>query len=473
MGGFFGAVSSNDCISDVFFGTDYHSHLGTRRGGMTSYSPELGFQRNIHSIENSPFRTKFEKDIDSMRGNICIGCISDTDPQPIMVRSKLGLYAICTIGIINNADELMSELLDSGCANFESMSSGNVNSCGLIAALIAQKSSFVEGIKYAQDKIKGTMSLVIMTEDRIIAARDKMGRLPIILGKRSDGYCFSFESFALQKLGFKTCYELHSGEIVSITKDGYEVLSEGNDNKKICTFLWTYYGYPNAVYEGVNVEAMRTRNGEIMAETDMKNGKLPDVDYVCGVPDSGIPHAIGYANKSGIPFARPFIKYTPTWPRSFMPQNQSMRNKVAKMKLIPVHELIDGKKLLFVDDSIVRGTQMRETVEFLYENGAKEVHMRSACPPIMYGCKYLNFSRSTSELELIARQIIDEFEGVEGVKYIEEYSDSNTERGKKLRDEICRRLKLTSLEFQSLPGTVRAVGKPECDLCTYCWNGKE
>ncbi len=473
MGGFFGAVSSNDCISDVFFGTDYHSHLGTRRGGMTSYSPELGFQRNIHSIENSPFRTKFEKDIDSMRGNICIGCISDTDPQPIMVRSKLGLYAICTIGIINNADELMSELLDSGCANFESMSSGNVNSCGLIAALIAQKSSFVEGIKYAQDKIKGTMSLVIMTEDRIIAARDKMGRLPIILGKRSDGYCFSFESFAFQKLGFKTCYELHSGEIVSITKDGYEVLSEGNDNKKICTFLWTYYGYPNAVYEGVNVEAMRTRNGEIMAETDMKNGKLPDVDYVCGVPDSGIPHAIGYANKSGIPFARPFIKYTPTWPRSFMPQNQSMRNKVAKMKLIPVHELIDGKKLLFVDDSIVRGTQMRETVEFLYENGAKEVHMRSACPPIMYGCKYLNFSRSTSELELIARQIIDEFEGVEGVKYIEEYSDSNTERGKKLRDEICRRLKLTSLEFQSLPGTVRAVGKPECDLCTYCWNGKE
>lgn len=473
MGGFFGAVSANDCISDVFFGTDYHSHLGTRRGGMTSYAPELGFQRNIHSIENSPFRTKFEKDVERMRGNICIGCISDTDPQPIMVRSKLGLYAICTIGIINNADKLMAELLDAGCANFETMSSGNINSGGLIAALIAQKESFVEGIKYAQDKIIGTMSLIIMTEDRIIAARDKRGRLPIILGKRSDGYCFSFESFAFQKLGYQTCYELHSGEIVSITKDGYEVLSEGNDQTKICTFLWTYYGYPNAVYEGVNVETMRTRNGEIMAETDIKNGRLPDVDYVCGVPDSGIPHAIGYANKSGIPFARPFIKYTPTWPRSFMPQNQSMRNRVAKMKLIPVHELIEGKKLLFVDDSIVRGTQMRETVEFLYENGAKEVHMRSACPPIMYGCKYLNFSRSTSELELIARQIIDEFEGIEGVKYIDEYSDSNTERGRKLRDEICRRLKLTSLEFQSLPGTVRAVGKPECNLCTYCWNGKE
>ena len=473
MGGFFGAVSKNDCISDVFFGTDYHSHLGTRRGGMTSYAPELGFQRNIHSIENSPFRTKFEKDIESMKGNICIGCISDTDPQPILVRSKLGLYAICTIGIINNADELMAELLDSGCANFESMSSGNVNSCGLIAALIAQKKSFIEGIKYAQDKINGTMSLVIMTEDKIIAARDKMGRLPIILGKKEDGYCFSFEPFAFQKLGYDTCYELKSGEIVSITSDGYEVLDRNGEQSKICTFLWTYYGYPNAVYDGVNVEIMRNKNGQIMAENDIKNGRLPDVDYVCGVPDSGTAHAIGYANRSGIPFARPFIKYTPTWPRSFMPQSQAMRNRVAKMKLIPVHELIDGKKLLFVDDSIVRGTQMRETVEFLYENGAKEVHMRSACPPIMYGCKYLNFSRSTSELELIARQIIDEFEGEEGVKFLAEYSDSNTERGRKLRDEICRRLKLTSLEYQSLPGTIRAVGKPECELCTYCWNGKE
>lgn len=473
MGGFFGAVSKKDCISDVFFGTDYHSHLGTRRGGMTSYSPELGFQRNIHSIENSPFRTKFEKDVDSMKGNICIGCISDTDPQPIMVRSKLGLYAICTIGIINNADELMQELLDSGCANFESMSSGNINSCGLIAALIAQKQSFIEGIKYAQNKIKGTMSLVIMTDDKIIAARDKMGRLPIILGKKEDGYCFSFESFAFQKLGYETCYELKSGEIVSITSDGYEILSEYRGQTKICTFLWTYYGYPNAVYEGVNVEVMRTKNGEIMAENDIKNGRLPDVDYVCGVPDSGIPHAIGYANRSGIPFARPFIKYTPTWPRSFMPQSQTMRNHVAKMKLIPVHELIEGKKLLFVDDSIVRGTQMRETVEFLYANGAKVVHMRSACPPIMYGCKYLNFSRSTSELELIARKIIDEIEGCDGLKYIDEYSNSETERGRKLRDEICRRLKLTSLEFQSLNGTIKAVGKPECELCSYCWNGKE
>ncbi len=473
MGGFFGAVSSNDCIQDVFFGTDYHSHLGTRRGGMTSYSPELGYQRNIHSIENSPFRTKLDKDIQTMRGNICIGCISDTDPQPIMVRSKLGLYAICSIGIIRNAKEISQELLEQGCSNFETMSSGAINSAGLIGALIAQKDSFVDGIRYAQDKIDGTMSLVIMRENSIICARDKNGRLPIIIGKRSDGFCFSFESFAFQKLGYEFYHELKAGEITELTKDGCTTLAEGFDQTKICTFLWTYYGYPNARYEGVNVEMMRTRNGEIMAETDMKNGRLPDVDYVCGVPDSGTPHAIGYANKSGIPFARPFIKYTPTWPRSFMPTNQSMRNRVAKMKLIPVHDLIEGKKLLFVDDSIVRGTQMRETVEFLYDNGAKEVHMRSACPPIMYGCKYLNFSRSTSELELIARQIIDEKEGAEGIKYIAEYSDSNTERGRILRDEICRRLKLTSLEFQSYPGTVKAVGIDECKLCSYCWTGKE
>lgn len=474
MGGFFGAASKNDCVTDVFFGTDYHSHLGTRRGGMTSYSEELGFQRNIHSIENSPFRTKFEQDIEGMSGNIGIGCISDTDPQPILLRSKLGSIAVCNIGIINNADELCDEFFDNKMASFETMSSSKVNSSALIGALIAQKDSFAEGIRYAQDRIDGTMSLLILTENCIIAARDKFGRLPIIIGKSDDGYCVSFESFAFQKLGYKTYRELQPAEIVKITADGVEVIGEGNpDSLRICTFLWTYYGYPNSVYEGVNVEVMRAKNGEIMAEYDIENGTLPDVDYVCGVPDSGIPHAIGYANRSGIPFARPFIKYTPTWPRSFMPQSQAMRNKVAKMKLIPVHELIEGKKLLFVDDSIVRGTQMRETVEFLYENGAKEVHMRSACPPIMYGCKYLNFSRSTSELDLIARRIIHEYEGEEGVKYIREYADSKTERGKRLRDEICRRLKLTSLEFQFLEGTEKAVGLPECKLCTYCWNGKQ
>lgn len=474
MGGFFGAAAEHNCISDVFFGTDYHSHLGTRRGGMTAYSPEKGFQRSIHSIENSPFRTKFESDVDAMEGNLCIGSISDTDPQPILLKSRLGTYAVCNIGIINNAEELCNELLSNFSASFEAMSSGKVNSSTLIGGLIAQRDNIVDGIKYAQEKIKGTMSLLILTEDGIIAARDKNGRLPIIIGRRDDGYCVSFESFAFQKLGYAIYREMLPGEIVKITSKRAEVLSEGHiNNLKICTFLWTYYGYPNSVYEGVTVETMRTRNGEIMAEHDIQSGNLPDVDFICGVPDSGVPHAIGYANRSGIPFARPFIKYTPTWPRSFMPQSQSMRNKVAKMKLIPVHELIEGKKLLFVDDSIVRGTQLRETVEFLYANGAKEVHMRSACPPIMYGCKYLNFSRSTSELDLIARRIIHEFEGEDGVKYINEYSDTNTERGQRLRSEICKRLKLTSLEFQSLEGTVKAVGLPESGLCSYCWNGKE
>ena len=474
MGGFFGAASKNDCVTDVFFGIDYHSHLGTKRGGMTAYSEEKGFQRAIHSIENTPFRTKFESDASGMNGRLCIGSISDSDPQPILVRSKFGTYAICNIGVINNYEELSQELLDNDYANFETMSSGLINSSALIGTLMAQKDTMVDGIMYAQERVSGTLSIAILTKDGIILARDKHGRLPIIIGKRDDGYCFSLESFAFQKLGYTTHKELEPGEIVMMTADGIDVLEKGNpDNMKICSFLWTYYGYPNAVYEGVTVETMRTRNGEIMAEIDRANGTLPDVDYICGVPDSGVPHAIGYANKSGIPFARPFIKYTPTWPRSFMPQNQEMRNRVAKMKLIPVHELIEGKKLLFVDDSIVRGTQMRETVEFLYESGAKEVHMRSACPPIMYGCKYLNFSRSNSELDLIARQIIHENEGEEGVKYIAEYSNSRTERGRHLRDEICRRLKLTSLEFQSLEGTERAIGLNPCELCTYCWSGKE
>lgn len=472
MGGFFGVASKNDCITDVFFGTDYHSHLGTKRGGMAAYSPEKGFQRAIHSIENTPFRTKFEKDAVDMRGKLCIGCISDTHPQPIIVRSKLGSYAIANIGVINNADELFNGLMQMDYASFETLSSGAINSNALVSVLISHKDNFVDGIRYAQRKVEGTLNLAIMTEDGIICARDRLGRLPIIIGRRGDGYCFSLEHFAFQKLGYETYKELRPGEIVKLTADGCEVLAEGYDDMQMCTFMWTYYGYPTAVYEGVTVETMRTRNGEIMAETDIKNGTLPDVDYVCGVPDSGVPHAIGYANRSGIPFARPFVKYTPTWPRSFMPQNQSMRNMVAKMKLIPIHELISGKKLLFVDDSIVRGTQMRETVEFLYENGAKEVHMRSACPPIMFGCKYLNFSRSNSEMELIARQIINEREGEAGVKYIAEYSDTKTERGRYLRDEICRRLKLTSLEFQTLEGTVKAVGLPECKLCSYCWTGK-
>ncbi len=473
MGGFFGAVSERDCIIDVFFGVDYHSHLGTRRGGMAAYDEEIGLQREIHNIENSPFRTKFEGITEEMKGKACIGCISDSDPQPLLIRSELGKYALCTVGAINNSEELVEKYLTTG-GHFSAMTGGKVNSTELVAALISQKSSFVEGIKFVQDVIDGSMSILILKEGgSIIAARDKMGRIPVLLGKDDEGYCVTFESFAYDKLGYTPEKELGPGEIVEITSKKIEVLSEARKEMKICAFLWTYYGYPTSIYEGVNVEAMRYRNGEIMAETDRKNGIAQDLDYVAGVPDSGTPHAIGYANKSEADFARPFIKYTPTWPRSFMPSNQKERNKVAKMKLVPVHELIEGKKLLFVDDSIVRGTQLRETVDFLYENGAKEVHIRSACPPIMYGCKYLNFSRSTSEMELIARQTIMELEGEEGFKYLEEYSEGSTERGKKMRKSICEKMHFSSLEYQSLEGVIKSIGLPECKVCTYCWNGKE
>lgn len=473
MGGFFGAVSERDCVIDVFFGVDYHSHLGTRRGGMAAYDEEIGLQREIHNIENSPFRTKFEGITEEMKGKSCIGCISDSDPQPLLIRSELGTYAICTVGAVNNSAELVEKYLTTG-GHFSAMTGGRVNSTELIAALISQKGSFVEGIKFVQDVIEGSMSILILKEGgEIIAARDKMGRIPVLLGKDEDGHCVTFENFAYDKLGYEPAKELGPGEIVSITADKIEVLSEARKEMKICAFLWSYYGYPTSTYEGVNVEAMRYRNGVIMADTDRKNGVAQDLDYVAGVPDSGTPHAIGYANESDAHFARPFIKYTPTWPRSFMPSNQNERNKVAKMKLVPVHELIVGKKLLFVDDSIVRGTQLRETVDFLYENGASEVHIRSACPPIMYGCKYLNFSRSTSEMELIARQTIMELEGEEGFKYIEEYSDGETERGKAMRKAICEKLHFSSLEYQSLEGLIKSIGLPECKVCTYCWNGKE
>lgn len=474
MGGFFGTVSKRDAISDVFFGTDYHSHLGTRRGGMAAYDPEVGLQREIHNIENSPFRTKFDHVFEEMKGNSAIGCISDSDPQPLMIRSNLGTYAICVIGIINNAEQLINQYLSFSGGHFDVMTGGKVNAVELVAALINQKSDFTDGIKFAQNAIDGSASIMILKEDgSIIAARDKFGRLPILIGKNSDGYCVSFESFAYKKLGYEDEAELGPGEITEITSEKLTRLAEPGKKMKICSFLWTYYGYPTSNYEGVNVEVMRYRNGEIMAENDKQNGLCHDIDYVGGVPDSGTPHAIGYANESGIPFARPFIKYTPTWPRSFMPTHQTDRNKIAKMKQIPVHELIQGKNLLFVDDSIVRGTQLKETVDFLYANGAKSVHMRSACPPIMYGCKYLNFSRSTSEMELLARRIITELEGEEGLKYIEEYSDSNTERGKNLRKAICEKLNFETLEFQSLDGIVKAIGIEPCKLCTYCWNGKE
>ena len=474
MGGFFGATSRRNCVLDVFFGTDYHSHLGTRRGGMAAYDSEKGLQREIHNIENSPFRTKFQRILEEMTGTAAIGCISDTDPQPILIRSNLGCYAICTIGVINNSEQLINQYLTFSGGHFEGMSGGKINANELIAALIDQKSSFAEGIRFAQEMVDGTASILILREGgHLIAARDKMGRLPIVIEKKEDAYCATFEDYAGEKLGYEVVRELGPGEIVELSPEGIEVLSPPRKEKKICAFLWSYYGYPTACYEGKSVEYMRYRNGRIMAKNDKENGVAQDLDYVGGVPDSGTPHAIGYANESGVPFARPFIKYTPTWPRSFMPATQEERNMVAKMKQIPVDELIRDKKLLFVDDSIVRGTQLRETVDFLYEHGAKDVHIRSACPPILYACKYLNFSRSTSDNDLIARSTIRELEGEEGLEHLDEYMDAGTERGKNMRKAICEKLHFSSLEYQSLEGILEAIDLPACEVCTYCWDGKE
>ena len=474
MGGFFGVTSKRDAMSDVYFGVDFHSHLGTKRAGLAAYDTTIGLQRKIHNIENAPFRTKFEHIFDEMMGTSAIGCISDSDPQPLLIRSRLGTYAICVIGVINNYDTLINQYLNFSGGHFDAMTGGKVNSTELVAALISQQSNFLDGVKFVQNAVEGTANILILKNDgSMIAARDKLGRLPVLVGKGEDGYCVSFESFAYKKLGYDDYKELGPGEIVEITADGVTQLAEPGEEMKICAFLWSYYGYSTSNYEGKNVEVMRCHNGEIMARNDRELGKMTDIDYVCGVPDSGTPHAIGYANESKIPFARPYIKYTPTWSRSFMSSKQTERNKVAKMKQIPVHELIKDKNLLFVDDSIVRGTQLRETVEFLYENGAKSVHIRSACPPIMYGCKYLDFSRNNSEMDLIARQIIVELEGEEGLNYIEEYSDFSTERGKNLRQAICDKLHFSSLEFQSLDGIIEAIGLEPCKLCTYCWTGKE
>lgn len=474
MGGFFGITSKKDCILDVFFGVDYHSHLGTRRGGMAAYSQERGMQREIHNIENSPFRTKFAKVFDEMNGNSAIGCISDYDPQPLLIRSNLGNYAICTVGTINNYEQLVNQFLSFSGGHFCTMTGGNINMTELVAAMINQKSSFTEGIKFAQKMIDGTANILILRDDgSIITARDRLGRIPVIIGRNENGYCVTFESFAYKKLGYWDEKELGPGEIVQLTPDSLTVLSGPGKKMRMCAFLWSYYGYPTSNYEGVNVEVMRARNGAIMAEADKSKGFHDDLDYVSGVPDSGTPHAIGYANACKVPFARPYIKYTPTWMRSFMPTNQADRNKIAKMKQIPVHELIEGKRLLFVDDSIVRGTQLKETVEFLYQHGAKSVHMRSACPPIMYGCKYLNFSRATSDMDLIARKVVMELEGDEGMKYLHEYGDGKTERGKKLRETICKKFNFASLDFQSIEGLMEAIGVEPCKLCTYCWTGKE
>lgn len=473
MGGFFGAVSKKDISIDVFFGVDYHSHLGTKYAGMAVYNSETGFERQIHSIENAPFRTRFEKDLPKLGGTAGIGCISDNDPQPLMVRSQLGLYSIAVIGLISNDEELVEELSKGNNQQFMSMSNGKVNTAELIASLINKKASFAEGIRYAQTAIKGSATIIILKEDSIISARDLAGRLPVHIGKSDDGYSISFESFAFQKLGYTDCYELGPGEVVEVTAEGVKTLLPAEKNMKICAFLWSYYGYPNSNYEGKNVEVMRNRNGRIMARDEQEAGTLPDVDYVAGVPDSGIPHAIGYSNQCHKEFARPFIKYTPTWLRSFMPGNSELRNKIAKMKQIPVPELIDKKKLLFVDDSIVRGTQLRGTVDFLYENGAKEVHMRSACPPIMYSCKYLNFAGSGCDSDLITRKIITELEGEEGLKHIDEYADKNTERGQCMLQRICKKFGFDSLGYQSLDGLLEAIGIDRDKICTYCWTGEE
>jgi amidophosphoribosyltransferase len=460
---------------DVFFGTDYHSHLGTQKGGLAAYDPEIGLQRKIHTITNAPFRTKFEHIFEEMSGTAAIGCISDTDPQPMLIRSHHGTYAICTIGLINNADQLINLYFGGSRGHFDAMTGGRVNTVELVAALIDQKDNFADGIRYAQSLIDGTCSILILKQNgHLIAARDRVGRIPVIVCQGEDGYAVTFESFAAQKLGYAPVRELGPAEIVELSPDdGIVQLSKPGKEMKMCAFLWSYYGYPTSTYEGVNVEAMRCRNGELMADLDNAAGTAQDVDYVAGVPDSGVPHAIGYANNSRASYARPYIKYTPTWSRSFTPQKQSDRAKVARMKQIPVHELIENKKLLFVDDSIVRGTQLKETVDFLYSNGAKEVHMRSACPPIMYGCKYLNFTRSTGDMELITRRTILELEGTEGFEHLEEYSDGGTERGRALRKSISDKFGFASLEFQTLEGVIKAIGLPPEKLCTYCWNGKE
>ena len=475
MGAFFGVVSKKQCLSDVFFGTDYHSHLGTKSGGIVVFDEENGLQRKIHNLGNAPFRTKFEHVFEEMQGTSGIGCINDGEPQPLMIRSHLGNYAIAVVGKIINKEKLAENHVFKMGGHFGVSTGAVINSTELVASLINQKKDFTSGIKFAQKEIEGTASIIVLTEKgSIITARDKVGRLPVIIGKNDEGdYCVSFESFAFDKLGYELEKELGAGEIVEINTSGIEVLSAPQKEMRVCSFLWTYYGFPCSCYEGVNVEQMRTKNGEILAKTDKEHESYKELDYVCGVPDSGTPHAIGYANKSKIPFARPYIKYTPTWSRSFTPNNQVDRSKIAKMKQIPVKGLIKGKNLLFVDDSIVRGTQLKETVEFLYENGAKSVHMRSACPPIMYGCKYLNFTRVTSDLELISRRTIIELEGEEGLKHIDEYSNAKTERGKKMRKAICEKFGFDSLEFQSLEGMIKAIGIDPKKLCTYCWNGKE
>ena len=468
MGGLFGVASKENCIFDLFFGTDYHSHLGTRRAGMALYDEEAGFNRAIHNIENTPFRTKFDKDVNKMYGTLGIGCISDYEPQPLIIRSHHGTYAITTVGRINNKDEIVKEIFHNGKGHFLEMSGGDINATELVAAVINQRDNLIEGIRYAQELIDGSMTILIMTPKGIYAARDRMGRTPVTIGRKDDAFCISFESFAYLNLGYVPERELGPGEVVIVTAEGVRTLAAPGKDMKICTFLWIYYGYPSSSYEGISVEEMRYHCGAMLAKRD---DAKPDI--VAGVPDSGTAHAIGYANESGIPFSRPFIKYTPTWPRSFMPTIQSKRNLIAKMKLIPVHDLIKGRSLLLIDDSIVRGTQLRETTEFLYQSGAKEVHIRPACPPLLYGCKYLNFSRSTSEMELIARRVIQELEGENKYPNLAVYADPDSTEYGQMLEKIREKLNFTTLRYHRLDDMIASVGMDKCKLCTYCWDGRE
>ena len=468
MGGIFGVASKSNCVLDLFFGIDYHSHLGTRRGGMAVYG-EKGFDRAIHNIENTPFRTKFDKDMREMEGNLGIGCISDYEPQPLIVRSHHGTFAITTVGRINNTNDITQAIFQKGNAHFLEMSGGDINPTELVAAIINQKLNLIDGIRYAQELIEGSMSFLIMTSRGIYATRDRMGRTPVVIGQKKDSWCVSFENFAYLNLGYSDFKELGPGEVVILTPDGAQTLIAPGKDMKICTFLWVYYGYPASSYQGISVEQMRYNCGAKMARRD---NVRPDT--VAGVPDSGIAHAIGYSNASGIPFTRPFIKYTPTWPRSFMPTIQSKRNLIAKMKLLPVHELIEGKSLLLIDDSIVRGTQLGETTEFLYQSGAKEVHIRPACPPILYGCKYLNFSRSSSEMDLIARRVIEKLEnGHVTDEILQEYADPESDKYEQMLEEIRRQLNFTTLRYNRLDDMIESTGLDPEKLCTYCWNGKE
>ena len=471
MGGFFAAALKEDCVFDIYYGTDYHSHLGTRRAGMVVYGKD-GFNRAIHNIENSPFRTKFSSDFNTMEGTMGLGCISDYDPQPLLIRSHHGTYAIATVGKVNNTDEIVEEMFSDSRTHFLEMSGGDINKTELTAALINQKENLIDGIRYAQETIKGSMSILLLTPKAIYCARDLLGRTPIVLGKKEEGFCASFESFAHLNLGYSDFRELGPGEIVAMTPESVTTLAQPGKKMRICTFLWVYYGYPSSRYENVSVEEMRCKCGAMLAKRD--RASWDKIDTVAGVPDSGTAHAIGYSNESGVPFSRPFIKYTPTWPRSFMPPTQKKRDLIARMKLIPVHELIRGRSLLLIDDSIVRGTQLRETTEFLYNSGAREVHVRPACPPLVFGCKFINFSRSSSEMELITRRVIRGAEGENVPREVfDEYADPDSERYKRMQDDICRRLGFTSLSFNRLDDMIEAIGVDPENLCTYCWNGKE